>query len=1344
MNARQVIDPIVKYFPTKRHCAAGNRVLGSRSIRSVICNRLLILRWFSILHLIRLLSLSSTGSNRTTIIENDLMLFSLPKRFLLNLAWMILVVAPSASDDAYAVAPQNAAESSNILVDDFETSGAGVSVRWQSEFGIWESESGEAAIDPTHAKSGKSCLHLRGGERTAVTVKLTDPIPANHVLRFWAERWTSRSPFSFRVEKEVAGAWVEIFNGDASVRVGRAFLNDVKIPLGDGPIERLRFSCSSPPATGILIDEMQITKLQPQKVTLIEQIPFTLPALIGKQSAPLAKLKITTEGNLQPLQLKTVVAQVVASQGESPVNGLFLSDQPGGPLPQGLSASRLLVGDNPAASRAADDGSPNNQAITDQEGTQQTIKLSAELPLSEGENLFWVNGFLDSGLSLDTYVGAKLLSVSCGDSDVQHPVDGSLVESASDAEAKKVVKSPLLQRPGIALREGGDDGVHTFRIPGLVTTKQGTLIAVYDIRHRGGGDLPNDIDIGMSRSTDGGRNWEPMRAIMDMGRDAKWRFDGIGDPAILVDQQTGTIWVAATWSHGNRSWVGSGPGMTPEETGQVMMVRSDDDGVTWSKPINVTQQIKDPRWCFVLPGPGRGITMSDGTIVFAAQYQDPPEKQRLPHSTILYSKDHGTTWQIGTGAWDDTTESQVVEIEPGVLMLNCRYNRKDRRVVMITRDMGKTWEKHVTSERSLIEPRACMASLIRPFSIDDPSQKNWLLFSNPDSTTRRERLMIKASVDLGLNWLAENRVLLDEGVSAGYSCMSMVDDLHVGILYEGSQSHLTFQRVAIEELFADVADAVASERVQNGSSLSASSDRASLELARWFTDHMVLQADRPLPIWGKAKPHQQVTVKFLEVSQSTTANHQGDWQVMLPPQKVDSQSHTLRVTSANESLEIHDVMLGEVWLCAGQSNMQWPLEKTTHAAESLQSADQPHVRLLNLVAQAGGGSGTYSADQLTSLTPDHYYQGRWERSTAEEATDFSAVGWHFGMRLREQLSRPIGLIAMAVGGSPTESWISESALAHDEELQSLVTGVWLDKPVLGDFCRSRGEQNLIGAMASGDRIPFDQNGPRHPFKPGFLWDAGVRPLVPLALSGVIWYQGESNAETAFRVEQHERLFPLLVQQWRDAWQQALGATLGADAVKLPFYLVQLPAIQREEWPAFRESQRRLANQIDDAWMAVTIDTGHPTNVHPPLKKPVGQRLADLALANTYERVAHADSTGPTVQTIATAESIVTVTFDHFGEQLIGTDDQPPRHFQLADDSGQFHDAKAKIVGKQQVAVWSDRVPHPRAVRYAWQPFPEPSVNLFNDRGYPASPFEIELGRIELSRNDSGGNTGTEK
>lgn len=622
-------------------------------------------------------------------------------------------------------------------VASFENAKPGEFETLETEIGIWKPSEGRTIVDDKHAKTGKNCLQLTGGEKTSAILQLANPSEPADVLSFWAERWTSRSPFSFRIEKRATDGWEEIFKGDASVRVGRAFLNHVKIPLGDESITELRFTVTSPPDTGVLIDDTRIAPAKPQKIVGVDVVPMTLPALVGLESSPLAKLRVETSGLLNPISLTEVHGRIV---GED-----LVSVQ--------LGASKTQP--NP-------DGS---------------FKLSGRQLLDEGENQILIRGVLREGADIDGRVGIRITEVKF-----------------SNGKSFQLDAPPSIQRLGVAVRKRGDDGVHTFRIPGLATTNEGTLIGVYDIRRRNGGDLPGDIDVGMSRSTDGGRTWEPMKVIMDMGEDPEWRYDGIGDPAVLVDRKTGTIWVAATWSHGNRSWRGSGPGLEPEETGQFMLVRSDDDGRTWSEPINITKQIKKPEWCFVLAGPGKGITMRDGTIVFAAQFQDPPDQNRLPHSTIISSKDHGKTWRIGTGAFDDTTEAQVVEIEPGVLMLNCRYNRKGARVVMTTRDLGQTWEKHPTSEHALIEPGACMASLI--------DAGDWLLFSNPDSTRGRQRISIKASPDRGLTWPEENRVLLDENRSAGYSCMTMIDDKTVGILYEGSEAHMTFQRVPLSDLTA--------------------------------------------------------------------------------------------------------------------------------------------------------------------------------------------------------------------------------------------------------------------------------------------------------------------------------------------------------------------------------------------------------------------------------------------------------------------------------------------------------------------------------------------------------------
>ena len=1102
----------------------------------------------------------------------------------------------------------------------FEQTKPGAFEKLETNIGTWMPEVGRTIVDHKHAKTGKHCLQITGGKKTSVILKIADGVDTSGVLSFWVERWTIRKPFSFRIEKQTDGAWREIYNGDAKVRVGRAFLNHVKIPLGDKSIKRLRFTCSSPPNTGILIDDLRIAPARPQEIVSVEIVPVTLPALVGAEVAPLVKLKVVTTGQLDPLTMTGLKTTLLGDKGPADFTQLFVYpekwDSKYAKLPWMIGIPAVSI---------------DGDGLKNRTYRYQGPIAGLGFKLAEGENTIWIGCRLNKDANIDQRIGVQLREVNF-----------------SNGKTIKLDAKPSMQRLGVAVRNRGDDSVHTFRIPGLATTNKGTLIGVYDVRRRNGGDLPGDIDVGMSRSTNGGRTWEPMKVIMHMGDDPKWRYDGIGDPAVLVDKNTGTIWVAGTWSHGNRSWRGSGPGLTPDETGQLMLVRSDDDGGTWSKPINITKQVKKPEWCFILQGPGKGITMRDGTIVFAAQYQDPPEKRRLPHSTIIYSKDHGKTWQVGTGAFDDTTEAQVVEVEPGVLMLNCRYNRKSVRVVMTTRDMGKTWQTHTTSERALIEPRACMASLIdtsshRRQTVDRDSEAKpksprsgersytrWLLFSNPNSTSGRNHIMIKASPDRGLTWPKQHRLLLDEHNSAGYSCMTMIDDKTVGILYEGSQAHMTFQRIPLSDIVDRTGTPARPKPKPPATGKSARP--TSLKLPRVFGDHMVLQAGVAIPVWGHAKAGSKVTVILGDETQNTSANAQGNWQLRLKPRKPNATQTTLRIQSADERIEFKDILIGEVWVCAGQSNMEWMLRQSAHAKEELSgesfqlanSADRKleafatKLRLLNLVAGARGSSGSYTTEHLSRLTPETFCQGEWQAVSVESAASFSAVAWYFGRYLQQQLNVPVGLICPAVGGTPTEAWIPRSALLSDPNTQGLVAGNWLDNPRLGDFCRTRGQQNLLTAIQAGESIPRDEFGPNHSFKPGFMWDAGIKPLIPFAIRGAIWYQGESNAETPARVHEHGRLFPMLIQQWRKQWGQG----------DFPFLYVQLPALNRPQWPLFRDGQRRTLSKLKNAGMAITIDTGHPSNVHPILKKPIGERLAKWALGTTYQSTSHTTYSGP--------------------------------------------------------------------------------------------------------------------
>jgi len=381
--------------------------------------------------------------------------------------------------------------------------------------------------------------------------------------------------------------------------------------------------------------------------------------------------------------------------------------------------------------------------------------------------------------------------------------------------------SRYIYRPVTILRAQGQDNVDTYRIPGLITTGKGTLIAVYDNRYNNSKDLQENIDIGMSRSTDGGKTWQPMRVIMNMGEygGRSQRLNGTGDPSVLYDSMTNTIWVAALWMSGASEnqmlWWASGPGMTPEETGQFMLVRSTDDGVTWSDPINITPQIKDPAWQLLLQGPGRGIMTTDGTLVFPAQFKADIGVMAIDggrytcHSTIVYSKDHGQTWHTGTGARANTTESQVVELTNGSLMLNMRddHNRTDKgttngRAVAVTDDMGETWTMHQSSNSLLQEPN-CQASIISADLVIDGKRQMVLFFSNPNSKTNRNHMTIKASLDQGLTWPEEYQTELNAADGYGYSCMTMTDDHTIGIVYEGIKE-LYFQKVPVSDILGDL------------------------------------------------------------------------------------------------------------------------------------------------------------------------------------------------------------------------------------------------------------------------------------------------------------------------------------------------------------------------------------------------------------------------------------------------------------------------------------------------------------------------------------------------------------
>lgn len=419
-------------------------------------------------------------------------------------------------------------------------------------------------------------------------------------------------------------------------------------------------------------------------------------------------------------------------------------------------------------------------------GPSEKVVLRGNYNLFPGVNFFWISLQMKTDASLHTKIVSDLRAVK---------VDGK------ELCCKYISPKDITHRMAVGVRHAGNDGSASFRIPGLVTTNKGTLLGVYDVRYNSSVDLQEYVDVGLSRSTDGGKSWEKMRLPLSFGEygGLPKAQNGVGDPSILVDTQTNTVWVVAAWAHGmgnQRAWWSSHPGMDINHTAQLVLAKSTDDGKTWSKPINITEQVKDPSWYFLLQGPGRGITMSDGTLVFPTQFID---STRVPNAGIMYSKDRGKTWKMHNMARTNTTEAQVAEIEPGVLMLNMRDNRGGSRAIAITKDLGKTWTEHPSSRKALQEP-VCMASLIHVDAKDNVLNKDLLLFSNPDTTKGRNHITIKTSLDKGLTWLPEHQIMLDEAEGWGYSCLTMIDKETIGILYESSVAHMTFQAVKLTDL----------------------------------------------------------------------------------------------------------------------------------------------------------------------------------------------------------------------------------------------------------------------------------------------------------------------------------------------------------------------------------------------------------------------------------------------------------------------------------------------------------------------------------------------------------------
>jgi len=486
-----------------------------------------------------------------------------------------------------------------------------------------------------------------------------------------------------------------------------------------------------------------------------------------------------------------------------------------------------------------------------------------------------------------------------------------------------------------------------------------------------------------------------------------------------------------------------------------------------------------------------------------------------------------------------------------------------------------------------------------------------------------------------------------------------------------------------------------------------------LTLDPLFDHHMVLPREAPIPVWGTAGAGEEIVVTFGGRSARTRSDRSGHWRVELAAEAAHTTPRSLVVDGGGERVRLLDVVVGDVWLCAGQSNMAFPLSRSSAAEAALEGAERAHLRLWNRIPRLHPGGRSFSVELLKSIDSAALYSAsRWGRSDRSTAAPFSAVGWHFGARVSEELGVPVGLVNVAVGGSPVEAWLELEHGTREAGLLPLLED-WLDNTAYPAWCRERARLNLRHGLEAG------LESLHHPFEPGFLFAAGVRPLLDFPVRGVLWYQGESNATVdggqgrPVAVDLNARKLRALVAGWRAAFE----------APELPFCMVQLPGLNRE-WPAFREAQARVAAHDPRVHLAATLDLGHSTDVHPKRKAAVGERLARLALAHEYGQALVAG--GPELDHVALGPGATCRVRMTRSAGLRTSDGESPRCFAVAGKDGRFYPARAHIEG-EEVVLDCASVESVVAVRYAYEN--DPAVNLVNGAGLPAAPFRTDTGPL---------------
>lgn len=465
-----------------------------------------------------------------------------------------------------------------------------------------------------------------------------------------------------------------------------------------------------------------------------------------------------------------------------------------------------------------------------------------------------------------------------------------------------------------------------------------------------------------------------------------------------------------------------------------------------------------------------------------------------------------------------------------------------------------------------------------------------------------------------------------------------------------------------------------------------------LKLPVVYSDYMVLQRDTTCCIRGTANAHTPIKVTIAGQTKTTIAEKNGKWSVLLDPIKA-GDNYTLKINTPDECKSFSHVAAGEVWICSGQSNMQFMLKQSASAQQTIEQANHPNLRLFHMKPRWETNAVEWPQTAIDSVNHLLYYQEtNWQPCTPATASHFSAVAYHFGKMLQDSLQAPIGLICNAVGGSTTESWIDRYSL--ESKFPAILTN-WTQNDFVQDWARGRALLNLKKSHSLFKR---------HPYEPCYLYESGILPLQQYPIKGVIWYQGESNAHN---YEAHETLFKLLVNSWRQNWSNPA----------MPFFFVQLSSLNRPSWPWFRDSQRKLMNEIPYTGMVVSSDKGDSLDVHPIHKKDIGMRLGRWALNRCYQFPIL--PSGPLIQSVEKEKNKLILHFNYTGKGMKASQGETIIGFEIAEHDGLFYPAQARI-RKDKIEVWSDKIKSPHIVRYGWQPFTR--ANLINQEGLPASTF----------------------